>query len=206
MIRTRCGSCGEIKVPVQEHKNENSTLQQFWNIFVSFLLYLWLSGNFLCSFEVVSVLSLNIMSLVVRFINFRSFLLCRVIAGRPELDGGRCVSAITFAVSRRFRSVGALYVHARALHRMVSLWAEVLQGQGGRRRGGSNSNELPMRHQDVSEMQPFLLLREREATVPLGRMTNNEHGRIAGQRKAQRSRNGGGGRNKNSTSDNNGGD
>lgn len=61
---------------------------------------------------------------------------------------------------------------------MVSVRAEVLQGQGGRRHDGQKwggiADQLPVRHQDVSPVQSVLLLRDGEAAVPLGRMTNAE--------------------------------
>lgn len=64
-----------------------------------------------------------------------------------------------------------MYVHARALHRMVSVRAEVLQGQGKRHTGQGRvggGDELPVRHQDVSPVQSVRVLRERETAVPLG--------------------------------------
>lgn len=77
-----------------------------------------------------------------------------------------------------------MHVHARALRRVVSVRAEVLQGQGGRhtgqgRRGGGH--QLPVRHQDVSPVQPVLVLRQRKAAVPLGRMTNEDEVDAAGE-------------------------
>lgn len=52
------------------------------------------------------------------------------------------------------------------VHRLVSLRAQVLQGEG------RDEELVQVRDQDVQEVPPVLLLRSREAAVLVGRMTN----------------------------------
>lgn len=81
------------------------------------------------------------------------------------------------ALQRGEQPVGAVPVHAGDLHRLVSMWAEVLQGEERQRLGGCGhvrrtaaaaADELSLRHQDLPQVYTVHLLCAAETTVPLG--------------------------------------
>lgn len=81
------------------------------------------------------------------------------------------------ALQRGEQPVGAVPVHAGDLHWLVSVWAEVLQGEERQRLGGCGyvrrtaaaaADELSLRHQDLPQVYTVHLLCAAETTVPLG--------------------------------------
>lgn len=79
------------------------------------------------------------------------------------------------ALQRGEQPVGAVPVHTGDLHRLVSLRAEVLQGEersGHLRRrtaaAAAAADELSLRHQDLPQVYTVHLLCAAETTVPLG--------------------------------------
>lgn len=76
-------------------------------------------------------------------------------------------------LQRGEQPVGAVPVHAGDLHRLVSVWAEILQGEErGRhvrgRTAAAAADELSLRHQDLPQVYTVHLLCAAETTVPLG--------------------------------------
>lgn len=78
------------------------------------------------------------------------------------------------ALQRGEQPVGAVPVLAGDLHWLVSVWAEVLQGEERQRLGGCGyvrrtaADELSLRHQDLPQVYTVHLLCAAETTVPLG--------------------------------------
>lgn len=91
-------------------------------------------------------------------------------SGRPVVP-----RHVAVALQRCVRSLGAVLVLVRDVHRLVSVRPKILQRQTGRseRQRAGDQLELSVRHQNVPKMQPILVLCGRKAALPVGRLTGN---------------------------------
>lgn len=133
-----------------------------------------------CSVCSITIPVFQLLHAALRFIRSPSLFLsapfCRII----DFDTGVGGEAVpvgqhrygTVAVQRRQRHLGTVPLHARDVHRLVPVRAEVLQGQAGKRTA-EQRGQLPVRDQNVSQVPPVHVLRAREAAVFVGRMTEN---------------------------------
>jgi len=84
-------------------------------------------------------------------------------AGAKE---GRRRGGAAAAVRAGVGHVAALHVPPRVVHRLVSVWTQVLQEQRQQRQNGV----VPLRHQDLPQVPLVRVPRQTEAALSLGRV------------------------------------